>query len=62
MKILITGNLGYLGPWVVRQLRAGFAGAELVGVDVGYYAIASPTWLAFRRQCWMFSTSRTSAA
>ena len=22
MKILITGNLGYVGPWVTRALRA----------------------------------------
>ena len=24
MKILITGNLGYVGPWVTRQLRARY--------------------------------------
>jgi nucleoside-diphosphate-sugar epimerase len=38
MKILITGNLGYVGPWVSRQLRARFPDATLVGLDVGYFA------------------------
>lgn len=38
MKILITGNLGYVGPWVTRQLRARYPDAELVGVDIGYFA------------------------
>lgn len=38
MKILITGNLGYLGPGVVRQLRSRFRGSELVGVDLGYFS------------------------
>ena len=38
MKILITGNLGYVGPWVTRQLRARYPDATLVGVDIGYFA------------------------
>ena len=38
MKILITGNLGYVGPWVTRQLRRRYPDASLVGVDVGYFA------------------------
>jgi nucleoside-diphosphate-sugar epimerase len=38
MKILITGNLGYVGPWVMRRLRARFPDATLVGVDMGYFA------------------------
>src|SRR5712672_172973 len=38
MKILITGNLGYVGPWVTRQLRARYPEATLVGLDVGYFA------------------------
>jgi nucleoside-diphosphate-sugar epimerase len=38
MKILITGNLGYVGPGVVRRLRTQFPEAELVGVDNGYFA------------------------
>jgi nucleoside-diphosphate-sugar epimerase len=38
MKILVTGNLGYVGPWVTRQLRARYPDAALVGVDIGYFA------------------------
>jgi nucleoside-diphosphate-sugar epimerase len=38
MKILITGNLGYVGPWVTRRLRARYPDATLVGVDAGYFA------------------------
>lgn len=38
MKILITGNMGYVGPCVVRQLRASHADAILVGFDAGYFS------------------------
>ena len=38
MKILITGNLGYVGPWVTRQLRARYPDAALIGLDIGYFA------------------------
>ena len=38
MKILITGNLGYVGPWVTRQLRARYPSATLIGLDMGYFA------------------------
>lgn len=38
MKILITGNMGYVGPWVVRRLRASHPSATLVGFDMGYFA------------------------
>lgn len=38
MKILITGNMGYVGPHVVRRMRASFPDAELVGLDMGYFA------------------------
>jgi nucleoside-diphosphate-sugar epimerase len=38
MKILITGNLGYVGPWVTRQLRKRYPDATLVGLDIGYFA------------------------
>ena len=37
-KILITGNLGYVGPMVVRQLRSIMPKAELIGFDIGYFA------------------------
>lgn len=38
MKIVITGNMGYVGPNVVRQLRQSFPDAELIGVDAGFFA------------------------
>jgi nucleoside-diphosphate-sugar epimerase len=38
MRILITGNLGYIGPWVTRHLRATFPDASLVGLDMGFFA------------------------
>ena len=38
MKVLITGNLGYVGPIVARHFRAAFADATLVGFDTGFFA------------------------
>ena len=38
MKILITGNMGYVGPLVLRRLRDSYPGAELIGYDAGYFA------------------------
>jgi nucleoside-diphosphate-sugar epimerase len=38
MRILITGNMGYVGPCVVKQLRYSFPDAILIGVDMGYFA------------------------
>ncbi len=38
MKILITGNMGYIGPCVVQRLRTSHPGAVLVGLDMGYFA------------------------
>lgn len=38
MKILITGNMGYVGPRLLEQLRASVPGAVLVGVDTGFFA------------------------
>jgi nucleoside-diphosphate-sugar epimerase len=37
MKIIIAGNLGYIGPSVTAQLRSTFPGAELIGFDIGYF-------------------------
>ena len=37
MKILITGNMGYVGPSVVNQLRTSCPEATLVGFDIGYF-------------------------
>jgi nucleoside-diphosphate-sugar epimerase len=38
MKILITGNMGYVGPGVVSHLRNVFPEAALVGFDMAYFA------------------------
>lgn len=38
MRILITGNLGYVGPVLVRHLRATMPGVRLIGYDNGYFA------------------------
>ncbi len=38
MKILITGNMGYIGPCVVQRLRASYPDAKLIGLDMGYFA------------------------
>ena len=38
MKILITGNMGYIGPCLVSHLRASFPNATLTGWDMGYFA------------------------
>ncbi|MGA2153194.1 MAG: SDR family oxidoreductase [Bryobacteraceae bacterium] len=40
MNILVTGNLGYLGPCVIAHLRAAFPEARLTGLDAGYFADA----------------------
>jgi nucleoside-diphosphate-sugar epimerase len=37
MKILITGNMGYIGPHVVNRLRATFPDCTLIGYDMGYF-------------------------
>lgn len=38
MKLLITGNMGYVGPCVVRRLRKSYPEATLIGLDTGYFA------------------------
>jgi nucleoside-diphosphate-sugar epimerase len=38
MKILITGNMGYIGPVVVNHLRTVYPHATLIGYDMGYFA------------------------
>jgi nucleoside-diphosphate-sugar epimerase len=38
MRILITGNMGYVGPVVVAHLRETMPGAELIGYDAGFFA------------------------
>jgi nucleoside-diphosphate-sugar epimerase len=38
MRILITGNMGYVGPVLTRYLRDNVRDAELIGFDTGYFA------------------------
>ena len=38
MKILILGNLGYLGPVLVKHLRRTFPESCLIGFDNAYFA------------------------
>jgi len=38
VKILITGNMGYVGPCVVSQFRKHYPNAELIGYDSGFFA------------------------
>jgi len=37
-SILITGNMGYVGPVVARHLRAVYPAARIIGFDSGYFA------------------------
>jgi len=41
MKILVTGNQGYVGPVLGRHLRRRLPGAELIGFDTGYFALST---------------------
>lgn len=45
MHILITGNMGYVGPMVARHLRARWPGARIVGYDSGFFADCLSTQL-----------------
>lgn len=38
MRIIIAGNLGYIGPSVTARFRSAFPDAELIGFDIGYFA------------------------
>jgi len=36
-KILILGNLGYIGPVLTKNLRVNYTDAELIGFDTGFF-------------------------
>ena len=38
MRILVTGNMGYVGPIVVAHLREARPNAHLAGLDTGFFA------------------------
>lgn len=37
MKVLIIGNLGYIGPMVVKHFRTAHPGSFIAGYDIGYF-------------------------
>lgn len=37
MRIIITGNMGYVGPVVTRHLRTHVPDAEIIGFDSGFF-------------------------
>ena len=37
MRILITGNMGYIGSVLTRHLSQVYPGSELIGFDAGYF-------------------------
>lgn len=37
-KVLITGNLGYVGAGVVKEFRNNYPDMEIIGFDIGYFA------------------------
>jgi nucleoside-diphosphate-sugar epimerase len=38
MKILITGNMGYIGPVLIKTLRNNIRNVFIVGYDTGFYS------------------------
>lgn len=47
LRILITGNMGYVGPVVIRHLRSTLGhSAEIIGVDSGFFGncVTLPAW------------------
>lgn len=38
MKILITGNMGYVGPVMIRHFQKSFVEPAFIGLDTGFFA------------------------
>ncbi len=38
MRILITGNMGYVGSYLVRHLRSSLPDVSIIGYDMGYFS------------------------
>ncbi|MBZ0090653.1 MAG: SDR family oxidoreductase [Sulfuricellaceae bacterium] len=38
MKILVTGNMGYIGPVLSEHLRTNYHDVEIIGYDTGFFA------------------------
>lgn len=47
MKIIIFGNLGYIGPNVTKQIRQSYPDSQIIGYDIGYFAhcLTNPYYL-----------------
>jgi nucleoside-diphosphate-sugar epimerase len=43
MRILITGNMGYVGPAVIKHLKDAHPEAQIVGFDNAYYGSSIST-------------------
>lgn len=66
MKILITGNLGYVGPVLIRHLRSALpTGTYLRGYDTGFFGHCL-TACNYLPECWLdeqiFGDTRTMPA
>jgi nucleoside-diphosphate-sugar epimerase len=51
VKVLITGNQGYVGPCVVRHLRTTRPDAWIAGLDAGYFAPCRLTPQVLPEEC-----------
>ena len=61
MRILITGNMGYIGPVLTAVLRKGIKDAYIIGYDSGYFAhclTAAPVLPEVRVDCQHFGDVR----
>ena len=47
MKVLITGNQGYIGPVLGRHLRRAMPDSQLIGYDTGYFALSTTNALVW---------------
>ncbi len=43
MNLLIIGNLGYVGPELIKYLRKNFPSYNLIGYDIGYFQMQYTT-------------------
>lgn len=43
MKVIIVGNMGYVGPVLIKHFRKEYPGSFLSGFDIGYFA-QNYTW------------------
>lgn len=62
MRILITGNMGYIGPVLTKHLRQRIPNAYLIGYDNGYFGhclTATPVLPETRVDCQYFGDVRS---